>query len=724
MILVDVRDLVRAFYSSGWRPPAVGSRLAMSVYVRLRRSATPGGAIGALVAAAEFKALLGETVDLEAVDESGARLVVDGEVLAFGYDGECAPPGAADPAYRDCGIIVRTDYEKYAVYVRSDSGTELAFSWEDPAAEFEESLKYHGGLVRLAKNAEWTLISRTAAIDLPVSNILANEHFEWRGGDSRASRRIERFVAGGGRLKSILRVHAELFPHSEEQAALASRRDSGARMNVLRPALSATLDYTGTHAEAQRGDFVSTYVTPGGTEWCREFLVDRRHDGDFADDLRLLEYNLLYLMGIRRTKLFREKYGRRLYTIILPSAVLTRDEVPTLVAVPLLSLSRLPNSTRFRSTVGLTVVVVPVEPGPGGRLKARKPSITEVGEITQDLARAGTVRRARNEYGIRGPLAGHLGMTAPAATLAGLLSGLAVDLAVRACGAKGRRLAASRDAAVKGLRQSSVGSVCYLVDWPGGTNAPWAGWCAGEDDRVFERVLHRAVFLTDHMSPAEAFSTSETVDFRSLSVGNAHGADMLGLTLYNPQEGCKYVLYPRGSERYPNHSILRWFAWQVYLDVAFASVRALLGRFHDNIDTTNDLRRVLRAAQNLSTELSEVYDLDLADFFYRREYETLRSIMHMDADYEYMRTRMTTAQGESSLREQMLMNNLVLALTLSSVFATLVVAAGEADKWKAQSYLYGAVGTVVGSLLISFCALGPLRKISSRIWSWVAGRRQ
>jgi hypothetical protein len=386
-------------------------------------------------------------------------------------------------------------------------------------------------------------------------------------------------------------------------------------------------------------------------------------------------------------------------------------------------LTKLPNSAHFRNTVGLTLIVVPVDVDNDDALVARRPSLAEVTEISADLTRSGTTRQNATRYVMGGPLAKYLA-SGPQFSIPELAAEVAETLASSTCAESVARRTRARRSAAKGLAESSIGSICYLVDLPGGDRAPWAAWSSGAEDEIFERILHRAIFYSDHVNPTNAFSTWESVDFRSLSVGNAHGADMSGLTFYNPQMDTKFVLYPTGAEQYPNHSVLRWFAWQVYLDVAFSCVRALLGRFHDNMETVTDLRRALRAIQALSTELAEVYDLDLSDFFYRREYERLRSILRLDSDYDYMRTRLTSAQGVSSLREQVMMNNLVLALTLASVLAATIVAIGQLYRWGAVQYFYGAAATIGASLVIGFGFFGPLRWFAGRIRSLVVNRKR
>ncbi|MEI2638978.1 MAG: hypothetical protein V9F03_08305 [Microthrixaceae bacterium] len=102
----------------------------------------------------------------------------------------------------------------------------------------------------------------------------------------------------------------------------------------------------------------------------------------------------------------------------------------------------------------------------------------------------------------------------------------------------------------------------------------------------------------------------------------------------------------------------------------------------------------------------------------------LRSVTHLDADYEYMRQRLDGAQGEASLREQMLMNNLVLALTISGVASAVIVAIGDSANWSVLGYVAATFAALTASLVVSFGLFEPLRRTISRLRAAVAARRR
>ncbi|MEI2638977.1 MAG: hypothetical protein V9F03_08300 [Microthrixaceae bacterium] len=364
---------------------------------------------------------------------------------------------------------------------------------------------------------------------------------------------------------------------------------------------------------------MSSYYSRTTGETFREFVVDQvEAQGEYSGPLRELQFNLLHLLAVRRTKLFRSKYAARVYTVALPPGLLADADGATIALIPVVTATRLPNAKRFRATMGLTLIVVPVTLGSDGSMVARMPGHSEVAWLTDDLRAAGGLTPQNGDRKLEGPLMRYLDQRGEDWSLAGAFRAVAIKVSEQATGGHLKQSTA-RARALSGLRQSTMGSVCYLVDWQSDEGPPWGNWSAGGEDGALRELLHRAVFRSDHTAGADASSTSATVDFRGLSIGNAHGTDMMGITIFNPQDDTKYVLFPIAAEQYPNNSVLRWMTWQVYLDVAVAAVRSLLGRFHDGVDTASDLRRVLRSVQRLTAELAEVYDLDLSDFYYRRE---------------------------------------------------------------------------------------------------------
>jgi len=583
------------------------------------------------------------------------------------------------------------------LWITPDSGSfSPHLSWRGTRQELVAAVELHGDLVAVARPLRWSIFSRSFAFALDDRNLLSREHAILR---RSTIKRLSVLEDRGFELRSIRDVHNQLFAGSNE---IPSRRVGA---HILTPGDSSCLPSVSDEVTASRGDAVTCQ-----TDGWREFMLcrlDRSDDSGGRGSILSLTYTLMYLMAVRRTKLFKQHYGSRLFCISLPPGILCSGERASVV-VPLLHLTRRLRGGALRNTVVLTIIVVPVGIV-DSQLLPRDASFEESFSITSDLESVGRPVIARNNFNLSGPLSDYLRLYEPT-TFAELASRLVERLSASTCGGWSSVHTSSVQGGLRGLTESSSGTSANLVNWRPSAPSPWSDWVQGQRDEPLCQEFHRAAFWADFIQPDGAFSSWDTVDFSGLSIGNAHGADASGLTLYNPQLDTKFVFFPHKSEKYPNHSVLRWFTWQIYLDVASASVKSLLGRLHEQIDTARELRQVIASVNELMTEMGEVYDLDLLDFFYRREYEAFRRVTRLDDDYVYMKERLSTVQGESTLREQILMNNMVLALTLSSVLATILAAVGQGRDWGLATYLWVAVGTLTIALGISLGVLEPTRR--------------
>ncbi|MEM9518052.1 MAG: hypothetical protein AAGA37_01915 [Actinomycetota bacterium] len=648
--------------------------------------------------------LFGAETRFVSVSRNGVRVRSDGALVAIVHSLDRKPPERGTQIWRRADYLVVTDFSEWSIYEVTEEKPNLVWAADGP--ETDSALRRFGGLAGIANTKAHAVVSRSFAVEIPRLRrpTLSERLFA----DDAVRQRVR---AGATRndeqLLDIFSFHERLFDTSGIAQQTVARQ-SHATQFTLSTQLSPALSFAPEASAANRGDAVTTYGVGAGRGEAREFIVESPSADRDLDEIR---YNVAYLLGIRRTKLFRASYAERLYSVVLPAARVN-DGAGCLALVPVLSLTRLPGSTQLRRTIGVTLMCFPISHH-DDRLVARQIDDRRVDSLASSL-RCKPGATGTEEFSAAGPLLEYLRPGRAITSLSGLGTAVLQEVAVRMSDRSDESQRLALRAVERARHHASFGSACVLTTWESEDEEPWRDWASGAADPAFEHLLHRTVFTSDYHSERVPFSSPRSVDFRDLSVGNAHGADLAGLTFYNPQEDVKYVTYPAASEIWPNHSILRWFAWQVYLDVAIASVRSHVATFHERIDVAGDLRRVLRSAQELSNELAEVYDLDLADFFYRREYESLRAIMRIEDDFRYLMDRLDSAQGKASLREQILMNNLILAYTLAGTFAAFAIAFAETEKWEATAYVVGAVVVVAAAVGASFGLLEPLRRLLSR----------
>ncbi|MEV1109148.1 hypothetical protein AB0I95_10890 [Micromonospora sp. NPDC049751] len=685
------------------------------------KPACPAAAVRFVISAGPVRrALIGDHT--LTVDQCGdLRADRDNDRLIFRYD--AAPRSCqTSPCAAGAGgaVLVTTDLVHYALAQVDDSGKPDEPFLVLTGEELSTLLDLSGGLWEIAYPRHWALLSSTLALDLPAAapivSVVPADHIAPMTREARALQALRGFSHLGTRLVDILHLHDRVT--GVRAADAPSRRLDRSILHDLTPPRCELLDFTGSHERLSRPDAVSAYLDSEGETYCREYYLRPTDRCPRNDQLDRLAYAMLYLLGIRRTKLFRSSFRDRLYNVLLPCGVLIDPATnqPAAALVIAVTLHRLQDSYQFRQTCTFTTMLVPVDVGSlHGLLTARQASLHEIQRWRKALTSV-TVDESRGpRFRLSGPLADYIRLDQADAHRIDRIIEIAVSRTMTglAYQTDDEETGATHTAAHNALREASLTSVGLLTNWADGRNA-WEEWCTGARDAALETVIFQTVFMEDFRSPRLAFASRKTVDLRSLSIGNMHGADMSGLTFFNPQDNCKYVLYPSAAEEFPNHSILRWLAWQVYMDVALTSMQAMLLRFHSQITAAADLRVVLRSVQEISREYSEVYDLELTDYFYRREFERLRALLKMDGDYEQMRKRLTAAQNESSLREQMLVNNLIVALTVSTISATILVAIGEAANWSPWTYVpWLLIGLSVAGF-VTFGMFEPLRRLARR----------
>jgi hypothetical protein len=274
-------------------------------------------------------------------------------------------------------------------------------------------------------------------------------------------------------------------------------------------------------------------------------------------------------------------------------------------------------------------------------------------------------------------------------------------------------------------QESRIATMALLVDWtpPEGFSQPWERWLSTGEDKVFCNSLFRTLFYQDYLNPSSGDASHHAVRLQEFNIGNTMGADMGGMTLFKPKEALKVVLYPRRREKYPNFSIIRWMAWQVYIDSALASLRALIYKFQPSLEDRGYLYSVIETLDEMVQEFVDFYDLDIRDYDYRKEYERLRALMHVDLDYQQLMTKFASAKEDESLREQRLINKLIVSLTIATVTVTVVSTLAQMGLLSVLSYLaialiMSTVMVLLGYLVFDPCRLGVERALHAIRMLW------
>lgn len=628
---------------------------------------------------------------------------------------------------RDHGaIIVSTDFESFGFYRTDKTGQLLKPFVILNAREMSEEISFAGSIWDSIYPTHYAIISRTLSCTFPRT-IKGGSFFKTLGAantleeEQSARKELDCFQGPLYELLSLDSLRHRMQSCSKPPQLLSECREGDYTVRRYNPQRSSIFDF-GTPAEQfSRDDFVITYHA-GNIEFHREFFVSPQIWNEEDEELRIASFDLLHMLAIRRAKLFRSGFARRVYNILLPPACL-KDEVTnrnSYVLFPCLNVYRTARHG-FRRTVSLTFLVSPVETvavsGKPAAIVSRPAPLEELYRLKSNLlSHIGEVATSPSihPFVVSGPGKSYFGLFEQS-TLPDLLRDVTKS-ALRRVLAPGYTDDSENDLLVASSvftssQESRLVTMSLQVDWtpPEGFAEPWERWLATGNDVVFCNSLFRTLFYLDYLDPSSAEASRTAVRFEELNIGNTMGADMGGMTLYNPQESLKVVLYPKAREKYPNYSMVRWMTWQVYIDSALASLHALIYRFHPMAEERGSLRSLIHTLDEMIEEFVDFYDLDIRDYFYRMEYQKLRKLMQLDIDYAHLQSKIASSKEDESLREQRLINKLIVSLTIATVTITIVSTIAQVGKLGILDYVIISLAASTVLVWLGYNLFDPLR---------------
>lgn len=629
------------------------------------------------------------------------------------------------PGARITGDVVILEVQRECLVLSMREGRRTTTLAAMAVGEMLAAIALHGSVWDSIFPAYHGMVLETLSLTLPP----AGRDFLFADVDPSddARARLTGFASPSTRLRSLHDVAAMLCGDQDEVAVMGEARSGDRIFRKYHFTRSELLNFGAHEEHDSRDDFVIVHDGPWG-EQHHEFAIVPEEWPDDSKQLRLTCFNLLNMLAIRRAKLFRTGFGSRVYNLMFPPILLVAaDESGADYAMfPSLNLYR-GQGSGFRRTASLSFTILPVRRSRDAHFdaRARLASLREIHQLKDALDRS--LLAARNattdRYRLRSVADGFYRNLSDEMHLALGIQAIATDIAQRAYGSE-------VDAQFSGSLQEMVGhartesrmtTVLLQVGWcpTGGDNQPWERWLAGKEDRTFEDALYRTLFYKDFLFPSSAYASRQAIQLREFNVGNTLGADMTGMTLFNPQDRLKVCLYSESFEAYPNYSIVRWATWQVYIDSALTAMRALIFKFHPLMDNTYSLRSIMTVLRQMLREFVEFYDLDIREFFYRKEYEKLRERFNVEADYRQLREKFSAAKEDELLREQRVINKLIVAFTVATVVITAISTIAQMNQIETGTYLVLA-GIAVGVLTpLGYVLFDPLKQALSRLASAV-----
>ena len=618
-------------------------------------------------------------------------------------------------------IILLTDFRTFNFFRRSSD-----FSVTEPflscsTTEMADEIALTGSIWDTVFPRHFAVLSRTISYSIskemsssgPMkssSNELEGEAFEW----------LLRLCACETKLVCLDDLVNEIRTIQHPPLRISERREGSSIFRRYCPRRSALFDF-GEHAEEmQRNDHVTTYVS-NGIEYHREFAILPMSSSETEPEILAATFDVLHMLAIRRTKLFRAEFSKRVYSVILPGIRLQQQASRRGYCIfPCLSLYRTARQG-FRRTLSLSYIICPIKIE-GNRsssvaISARSVFLDELQRTKNEilLESAFFDRHRSSGDSISGAGRSYF-LLNESLSLSEVLHEASKITIRRILGGGKMNLKDDTylDAMMEASSQESrMVSMTVLVNWRSSERCaqPWESWIANRTDHIVRNAIFRTAFYSDYLEPMSSDVSRHAIQLERLMIGSEGGTDIGGLTLYAPHESFKIVLFPIAREKYPNYSAIRWMTWQIYIDSALTALRAIIFSYHPAIEDRGQLNALISTLDDMVQESVDFYDLDLRDLLYREEFERIRGMMKVNYDYRTLVEKFAAAKVDESLREQRLINKLIVALTIATVSVTVVSTIADILGEKSLSwYLFASALLCILSVLAGYFLFDPARR--------------
>ena len=609
----------------------------------------------------------------------------------------------------------------FATYNTSDLCEEIAFT----GSIWDSIFPTHYAIV--SRTISYTFAQGTSSA---LFSAILSADAEELDEETVAYNRLKCFENPLTKVVSLETLCKQMESCSRPPKLLLEYKEQGCNLRQYSPQRSSIFDFGTPSEELNRADFVTSYIA-GDHEFHREFFISPSKWGANEEELLIASFDILHMLAIRRTKLFRIAFASRVYNILLPPILLIDANSMShgYSIFPCLNLYRTSRKD-FRRTLSITFITCPVDVickrGRIDSIISRSAPIEELYRLKDELLLSISDEKTKSKlrkYTTRGfgklYYKGLPHKFSIPELLQNVARGVLNKIFIKAIDDDGAIDCLVNSTLFNSNLKSKMATMSLEVDWnpPKDFRQPWERWLATGNDTVFRNALFRTLFYWDYLDPFSADASHHAVRFEELNVGNTMGADMGGMTLYNPQESLKVVLYPKTREYYPNYSIVRWMTWQVYINSALASLRALISKFHPVLENRGDLHSIIGTLDEMIQEFVDFYDLDIKDYFYRKEYEKLRILMQVDDDYAQLLAKFASSKDDEQLREQRLINKLILSLTIVTVTITIISTIAQIGWISVPVYLVIAIVLSLVMVWVGYVLFDPIRHKYKQIYN-------
>jgi uncharacterized membrane protein len=341
------------------------------------------------------------------------------------------------------------------------------------------------------------------------------------------------------------------------------------------------------------------------------------------------------------------------------------------IVVPVLTLNRKPGTSRFRRTLSVSLIFVPVASDWIGPAKAS----------AEDL---------RNCFWSRGfTLSGPLTKFVQAVnngTLEDILTGIIKRIVSSLV--KDSEIGKAWSAAFSQIsysRQFTLDVLAETID--ADTIIAFLGRGSSLSAQLVEE-LNSLVAPLDRLAIDGDNAMPSSVDYKSLCVNDAFGIDARHLDFYNPRES---KLVGIMNSRWEGTRSIKWlFAWHLYMSLGLSSFESMNYHVYRKLETERGLEALIHVESELAEEIDEYYDLEIGVPIYKNAYERLKRVAGIEEDYDRLKKKIESFKTNVVIKDQrdltgilILLTGIILAasvyqITMNSLFSLIIVGAAIA----------------------------------------------
>lgn len=436
----------------------------------------------------------------------------------------------------------------------------------------------------------------------------------------------------------------------------------------------------------------------------------------------------LEVLGQRRTLMFSPALAERIYHVMYPPGILSLrcgedEETPGYVVLPWITMIRSPYTSRFRHTIEVSMILVPVVDrrcdGQMLRSLDELPSRPlNVAEIAHFVGRSDGAAPAfswdvePDRYDMGGPLLHYL------RSLAAFVDGIPPFRKKRV----GGEYLVYDNNSVRALQQvlsKALGPSNCLLSMRELTELVGSGLCGHLLLRRSNRKIRveselRLQRFPDELAQSIALNQTTCVmlvsdeyrrsarNWTARSVASwidqwTGSQDVQSSVVYDQPAWSLYhmdplrtflVLYDRHYQDFPDRSVLQPLGWLAHMTASLSALTEMLVSFYHEVEEPDDVDELLPITSDIVLNFDELYDLDILWRAYRNVYDRCRSSLKINEDYDQLRRKVAAIRSDVEARtRERTDRGIRLIESIGAVVASAILLSALADNSSVRAFL-------------------------------------